>query len=112
MSSSNVVPFKYERKYDFSQPLKVGTRNDYLFRLGCSLRSEGWSLGIIGTMLHHLNEIYTEESLEAQEVDRIVQSIGRYPQGEFRDYLRLDELGKESAVIGRLNRTLLGDAIR
>jgi len=122
MSNSNVSPLIHKPKIDLSKPIPIGARNDTLFRFGCALRSEGHEAWIIRDLLHYFNQTWTEEPLEVWEVDRIAESVARYPKGTLREYPELNELIDEpttivednvaATVIGRLNRTLLGDALR
>lgn len=63
------------------QPIPEGERNDALFKLGCSLRGQGFSAGEIVATLLDVNGQRCLPPLPEAEVQRIVQSVVQYPAG-------------------------------
>jgi len=64
---------------DLCPPIAEGHRNDALFRLGCQLRAWGFSEAAIDAALQVTNQERCRPPLLSQEVERIAQSIARYP---------------------------------
>lgn len=61
-----------------------GQRNATLFRLGCSIRQYGLTADEIAAALHAANQSRCHPPLPRREVDRIVESVGKYEP----DYVR------------------------
>jgi len=62
--------------------IREGQRNDTLFRLASSLRARGLSETAIREALHAENAAKCDPPLPRDEVDRIAESAGQYPEGE------------------------------
>jgi putative DNA primase/helicase len=60
----------------------VGTRNEVLFRLGCSLRAKGLAEPAIEAALQAVNAEHCNPPLDADEVAKIAKSACRYEAGE------------------------------
>lgn len=75
-----------EEKTDFKLPtvIKSGERNDTLFRLACSLQSQGLPDAAIMTTVRSTNQASCEEPLTDEELDIIVSSALRYQKGELK----------------------------
>lgn len=65
-----------------NEPIPEGQRNDTIFRHGCSLRSRGIAEPGIKAEIAQLNQARCVPPLSQSELDAIVESIMRYPQGE------------------------------
>jgi hypothetical protein len=78
-SCSTNVPVERSRP----QPGKIreGQRNDTLFRLGCSLRSKGFSEAAIRAALIEENRVRCSPALPDDEVRRIAASASKYELG-------------------------------
>jgi hypothetical protein len=63
------------------QPIPAGERNDALFALGCSYRRRGLDEEEIAAILLAANDQRCTPPLPQEEVQRIVQSIAKYPVG-------------------------------
>ena len=64
-----------------SESIQEGTRNNTLFRDGCSLRGKGKDEAEICTALTTMNEAHCEPPLDAEEVKSIAKSAASYPAG-------------------------------
>lgn len=77
---------KQDRRYDVSggpdQPIAEGSRNQYLFTLGCAMRSKGHSQRGIHAALLVENDERCQPPLEATEVAQIAASAARYEISE------------------------------
>jgi putative DNA primase/helicase len=58
--------------------IRVGTRNDTLFKEACALRGRGYEYDEILASIQVINSNRTEEELDQREVETIVQSAMRY----------------------------------
>jgi len=62
-----------------------GQRNDTLFRLGCSMRGQGFSGEVIRAALHAMNATQCHPPLSDDEIDKIAASCTTYPAGASRN---------------------------
>ena len=67
----------------FTLPAKIekGTRNETLFKYGCSLRGKGKSVDEIREALINCNRERCSPNLDSRDIDRIIASVARYPAG-------------------------------
>ncbi len=76
--------------------IPIGSRNDSLFKIGCSLRSKGIKALEIGAELFRINEYQCELPLTDIEVNKIIGNVNQYlnseklPLFQYRDYIRSD----------------------
>jgi hypothetical protein len=59
-----------------------GQRNDALFRMACAMRKRGFDEEVIETALLKHNTAHCKPPLSEREVQRIVESAARYPEGK------------------------------
>ena len=71
---------------DFKLPdrIKSGERNDTLFRLACSMQSQGLPDAAIMAALEQTNQTACDEPVSDAELTTIVESALRYQKGELR----------------------------
>ena len=65
-----------------ANPIPSGQRNATLARLAGTMRRVGMGLPEIAAALHQTNRVRCQPSLADREVDRIAESIARYPPDE------------------------------
>jgi len=81
--------------------IKEGLRNDQLYRIGCSLRSNGKSKKEMGLEIHKINTYQCDPPLHDDEVNQIIDSINqqinqeKLPLFKYRDYIRSDQFPKD-----------------
>lgn len=74
-----------------------GSRNDTLYRYGCSLRSKGWAQSQITAELVRVNEFHCESPLSDEQINKIINSAQKFGIKEkpllfiWRDAIRTDE---------------------
>jgi len=84
--------------------IKVGLRNDQLFRMGCSLRSNGKSKKDMGLEIHRINTYQCDPPLPDDEVNLIIDSVNRkinqekLPLFKYRDHIRSDEFPRDPTL--------------
>lgn len=64
------------------RPIYEGSRNDALFRIGCSRRRRGLDDAEIAGYLFETNDKQCIPPLPSREVERIIAQVCRYPKGE------------------------------
>ena len=64
------------------EKIMVGRRNDSLFRRASWMRGKGWSAGAILAALIEENKNRCEPPLGEDEIRRIAESAGNYPEGK------------------------------
>ncbi len=79
-----------------------GQRNDYLFRLGCSLQAKGMDDEAIYAAINIENQKKCEPPLENKEVNTIYQSVIKYDKKNL-------EIPKEEIICGRFTSKQLLD---
>jgi hypothetical protein len=62
-------------------PIPEGQRNDELFKLGCAMRTRGFTQAAILGALREINTTQCQPPLEASEVERIASSCAKYEAG-------------------------------
>lgn len=84
--------------------IREGSRNDQLFRRGCSLRSKGMSKRDMGLEIHRVNTYQCEPPLPDDEVNVIIDSVNQQinqekkPLFKFRDYVRSEQFPKDPTL--------------
>jgi len=84
--------------------IKEGLRNDQLFRIGCSLRSQGTNKRDMGFELHRINTYQCDPPLPDDEVNLIIDSINQQinsekkPLFKYRDYIRSEQFPKDPTL--------------
>lgn len=75
-----------ENKTEFKLPAVIGQgqRNDTLYRLACSLQSQGFPDETIFDNVKDINAKICQPPLDAKELEIIVNSALRYKKGEFK----------------------------
>jgi putative DNA primase/helicase len=66
-------------------PSPQGSRNETLFKLGCSLRARGCTEAVILAALREMNATQCQPPLAAAEVDTIAASCAQYSAGQTRE---------------------------
>lgn len=91
-------------------PAEVGTRNDTIFKYGCSLRATGGDMESIRQALEAYNQSL-REPLPQRELAATLKSIERYPQGQPQQKGRPP---KEDLTLAAVEQTLtaMGYSIR
>jgi putative DNA primase/helicase len=88
-------------KEDAEGAITEGRRNSTLASLGGTMRRRGMSHGAISVALQAENEERCQPPLEAEEVERIAGSIGRYPPAASRDTWPRTDLGNAERLVAR-----------
>ena len=78
-----------------------GERNDFLFRLGCSLQGKGLSDSLIHDALIQENENHCVPPLGNKEVESIISSVLKYPKNE----IMIENIPKVSFTVSELFKT-------
>lgn len=76
---------KPSQPFTTPEEIREGSRNDTLFRLGCSLRAKGLSETAIRAALLAENQVRCVPPLADAEVEVIVKHVGKYEQGNSQD---------------------------
>lgn len=94
---------------DYREPENAAGRNDYLMRVGASMRARGADMEDIRDTLRDLNAKHADDhscwsgkgELPSREVDQIVQSVSKYEQGtpSGLTYQKIAEFNEEFALI-------------
>lgn len=71
------------KRSDKVESIHQGQRNDYLFRIACFLQQKGLSDEAIHECIIKENEMRCDPILNAEEVEKIIQSSFRYKKGKF-----------------------------
>jgi putative DNA primase/helicase len=67
---------------DTEEKWTEGSRNNKLFRLASTLRSQGMTVQEITAVLENINKLHCQPPLADSEIINITQSAGRYARGE------------------------------
>ena len=80
-----VAPRARQGAIDLVAPIPEGQRNDKLFRIGCGLRTWGFTEAVVKAALLELNATQCQPPLPAEEVEHIATSCTRYEPGCAQD---------------------------
>jgi len=104
-----------ERKRTRPGTIPAGQRNDRLFRFASSLRGRGLGEAEILAALRERNEGYCRPPLDNAELEKIVESAGRYEpddDGEtLSNHVMVEVVGGDGNVSYRPDRIPLGDIV-
>ena len=78
------LPKDDKEQFQVPQTIKSGERNDTLFKMACSLQSQGYPDAAIMATLRATNETACDVPLTDDELDLIVSSALKYHKGELK----------------------------
>ena len=92
-STKQHVQLNNYEKFVLPQTIPAGMRNDYMFKLACSLRSRKLEESTLRLTLHAENQAKCDPPLEVFEVDAAINSSEKYPQTQNNYKFALTDLG-------------------